>query len=285
MASTFEFYSLGLLVEDVRKDDPYVKVNPIETLPTTQGDAKVKEGSSGSFKTSSGGVDNFTANKSGTVTAKYIPLGNPNGTVPMMGSGEMVIICRYGGGDHFMWIPCSNSVKDRTVEHFLMMASAKPSRGGANSSANTYYVKADTDLKFLRLHTSNANGELATFDVELNGKDGLLTITDDKDNDIVIKSVAGEMDVNINNKVNVKTKEITFTGADKVLNKTKDFTIECSSFTVTNGANELIDVLCGLTDALANEVHIDSRGGNTQLSGGSKAAYAETKSKLESFKK
>ena len=285
MASTFEFYSLGYLVEDVNKDDPYVKVNPIEVLPTTQGDAKTKEGTSGSFKNNNGGVDNFSANKSGAITAKYIPLGNPNGTVPMLGSGEMVLICRYGGGDHFMWIPCSNSIKDRSVEHFLLMASAKGGRGGSNNSSNTYYVKADTGSKYLRLHTSMANGEVAAFDIDLNGESGVLTITDDKNNDIAITSVSGEMAVNINNKINIKTKEATIEGSDKVLNKTKDFTIECSSFTVTNGANELIDVLCGLMDALSSEVHIDSRGGNTRLSGDSSGKYNDVKSKLESFKK
>lgn len=278
MASTFEFYSLGLLVEDVVKDDPYVKVNPIEMLPTTQGDASAKTGSSGSFKNASGGVDNFSANKSGAITAKYIPLGAPNSGVPMLHSGEMVLICRYGGGDHFMWIPCSNSIKDRTTEYFLLMASAKGGRGSTAGSGDTYYVKGDSGDKYLRMHTSKANGELAGYDIELNGKDGSLTITDDLGNDIVINSVAGKMSLTASQDVLVKA-------ANSITNETKDYTINCSSFTVSNGASELIDTLCSLVSALANEVHIDSRGGNTQMSGGSKSTLEGIKSKLEGFKK
>lgn len=331
MASTFEFYSLGTLVEDVVKDDPYVKVNPIEVLPTTQGDASKREGTSGSFKNTTGGVDNFSANKSGAITAKYIPFGAPNGGVPMLHAGEMVLLCRYGGGDHFMWIPCSNSIKDRTTEYFLLMASAKPGRGSTAGSGDTYYVKGDSGDKYLRLHTSKANGELAAYDIELNGKDGFLTITDDKDNDIVLKSVPGELDININNKINVKTietiidtinlfnvttknafingsvkvgiksngsvsmvgkdsvycesKDIDVKGHDKIHLGTNDFRIDCKSFEVDNGENELIDVLCDLLDALLAEVHIDSIGGNTQLDGSSKSDYRNIKSRLESFKK
>ena len=278
MASTFEFYSLGYLVEDVVKDDPYVKVNPIEVLPTTQGDASVKTGTSGSFKNASGGVDNFSANKSGAITAKYIPIGAPNSGVPMLHSGEMVLLCRYGGGDHFMWIPCSNSIKDRTVEYFLLMASAKGGRGSTAGSGDTYYVKGDSGDKYIRMHTSKANGELAAFDIELNGKDGTLTITDDLGNDIVVNSVAGKMSLTASQDVLVKS-------ANSITNETKDYTINCSSFTVSNGASELIDTLCSLVSALANEVHIDSRGGNTQMSGGSKSTLEGIKSKLEGFKK
>lgn len=278
MASTFEFYSLGTLVEDVVKDDPYVKVNPIEVLPTTQGDASKREGTSGSFKNATGGVDNFSANKSGAVTAKYIPVGAPNGGVPMLHAGEMVILCRYGGGDHFMWIPCSNSIKDRTTEYFLFMASAKPGRGSTAGSGDTYYVKGDSGDKYLRLHTSKANGELAAYDIELNGKDGFLTITDDLGNDIVVNSVAGKMSLNV-------SKDVEVNGPNSITNTTKDYTINCASFTVSNGANELIDVLCGLVSALSEEVHIDSRGGNTTVSGGTKSSLNGIKSKLESFKK
>jgi hypothetical protein len=278
MASTFEFYSLGYLVEDVVKDDPYVKVNPIEVLPTTQGDASVKTGTSGSFKNASGGVDNFSANKSGAITAKYIPIGAPNSGVPMLHSGEMVLLCRYGGGDHFMWIPCSNSIKDRSTEYFLLMASAKGGRGSTAGSGDTYYVKGDSGDKFLRMHTSKANGELAAYDIEMDGASGTLTITDDLGNDIVVNSVAGKMSL-------TASKDVLIKAADSVTNETKAYTINCSSFTVSNGASELIDTLCNLVSTLASEVHIDSRGGNTSVSGDTKAKLDGIKSKLEGFKK
>jgi hypothetical protein len=140
-----------------------------------------------------------------------------------------------------------------------------------------YYVRGDSKAKYLRMHTSKANGEVATLDIELDGANGKITITDDLGNDIVVESVAGKMSLTAANDVLLKS-------SASVTNETKAYTIKCSSFTVTNGANELIDVLSQLVTALSNEVHIDSRGGNTKLSSGSKANYDGIKSKLESFK-
>ena len=277
MSSSFEFYSLGTLAEDVKQDDPVVRVHLMEKLPTSQGDTSAKTNNSGSFTTVNGGVDNFTSIKSSTVMAKYIPFAQPNSGIPMLHSGEMVLICRYGGGDHFMWIPCSNSIKDRTTENFLLMASAKGGRGSTAGSSDTYYIRGDSKAKYIRMHTSKANGEVAELDIELDGANGKITITDDLGNDILIESVAGKMSLTAANDVLIKS-------SASVTNETKAYTVNCSSFTVTNGANELIDVLSQLVTALSNEVHIDSLGGDTRLSGDSKAKYDGIKSKLESFK-
>lgn len=268
MSSKFEIYSFGYVASDFKEDSPYLSVTPIETLPTTNGDPNSKSGVKGSFTNIHGGIDNFTSVKSTTISAKWLPWNSSNGIAPCMHAGEMVLLLRYGGGDNFFWVSISNDIKSRAAEKVILMASAAPSRGTADN--NYYYTLLDGINKCFRIHTSNANGEICGYDIDIDGATGTLVIQDTLNNEITLNSSSGILDIKTNNGLNTTT---------------KDMAVKVNSLSITNDTGELIQILSDLVDALSNEVHIDSRGGNTRMNDSSKSALNGIKAKIQSFKK
>lgn len=309
--SKLEIYSFGYVAADFKEDDPYLSVTPIEVIPTVNGDPNTKSGSKGSFTNINGGIDNFSAVKSTTISAKWLPWNSASGTPPCLYKGEMVILLRFGGGDNFWWVGASNEINLRGPEKVVMMCSATPSSG---STGSEYYGILDSINKCIRVHMSNGNGEICGYDIDIDGKTGELVIQDTMGNEIMLNSPAGILDFKINTDINnvskksytIKTPSTEITTASLSINagnantkvegsvntiskvsygiETDDTRIKTNSFSVTNDSGELIAILSELIDALSNEIHIDSIGGNTKMSGGSKSALEAIKAKIDSFK-
>lgn len=309
--SKLEIYSFGYVAADFKEDDPYLSVTPIEVIPTVNGDPNTKVGSKGSFTNINGGIDNFSAVRSTTISAKWLPWNSANGTPPCLYKGEMVILLRFGGGDNFWWVSASNEIKLRGPEKAVMMCSATPSSGSIGSE---YYAILDSINKCIRVHMSNGNGEICGYDIDIDGKTGELVIQDTMGNEIMLNSPAGILDFKINTDINnvskksytIKTSSTEITTGSLSINagnadtkvegsvntiskvsygiETDDTRIKTNSFSVTNDSGELIAILSELIDTLSNEIHIDSIGGNTKMSGGSKSALEVIKAKIDSFK-
>ena len=267
MASKFEIYSLGYVTADFKENSPYISVNPIELLPTTTGDPHTKTGVKGSFTNIQGGIENFTSVKSTTITAKWLPLNASNSIPPCLYSGEMVLLFRHGGGDNFFYVSISNDLKARGPEKVIMMASGTPSPGSANDN---YFFLLDSINKCISIHMSKANGEVCGYDIDADGESGMLVIQDTMGNEFSLNSVEGVFEFKSN------------TG---ITQTTKDMSMKVNSLEISNGTGELIDLIGQLVDALSEEVHIDSRGGNTRMNDGSKEKLAGIKAKISSFKK
>lgn len=263
-----ELYALGEVTKDYELGSAYLSIKPIDILTDVNGDPDSKTSSNTNIE----GINGFTISsvtQSSTVRAKYLPLGNANKNPPCLCAGEKVFLFRYSGSDNFWWVDASNDLSLRKLEKVIMYASNKPG-DGAGSDSMLYYVMLDTINKAIRLHTSNNDGEKAALDIDMDGKTGIITITDSMNNEIELDSVGGKINIKSVSENNIKT---------------KDYKLESSSVTITNGPNELIDVLSSLVSVLADEVHIDSMNGRTKMDGTSKSKLADIKNKLDSFRK
>lgn len=302
--SKLEIYSLGCAAEDIKEDDPYLLVHPIEILPTTTGNPNDLENSKSFTNNANGGVVSSNVNTSSNIRAKYMPWNDSNGFPPYICKGENVLLLRFGGSNEYYWISISNENSLRKVEKIIMMASNKRTPG---QSDKNYYFLLDTINKCVRLHTDKTDGEACSYDVEFDTKKGIFTLIDSFKNEIELDSVNGKLTHNINKMVEENIGEDIKTTSGKTIERnTKQYTINTDGYnlnakkgnvkaagpfdiklktiSIANDSHEIISILLELMDALLAETHVGNMGRPTPLTGESAAKYAAIKEKIQTFK-
>lgn len=285
-----EYYSLGMVAVDKLEDDNYIKVYPIEILPTVTGDP-VDSKDIGITSTTNpfGEIKNSPLTKTNLITAKWLPRGNPNrASAPDVMKGETVYLYRYGGSDKYFWesMYCENDL--RKNEKVIYLYSNKKEIGPIDKN---YYFTIDTKNKFIRLHTDDSDGEYTAYDIDLDTRNGVLTIQDGKKNEITLTSKDDKLLIKTNKTIEITTTDhiTNNTTTTNNISKNKKETIgERSSILlkkldISNGKDEIISLLTELIDAIMDEVHIDSDGSSTRMSSGSTAKFSDIKSRFEEF--
>lgn len=215
--SELKRYSVGIVVRDKLRTTDVIEVFPIEKMGNIDLDLNnidelksyVKEGNE---------TDLLAANKSHILRAKWHPRGQTNrSTPPDVVRGETVDIYRYGNSDNYFWDTAWNDNDLRKTEHVMYVFSNTPNEKQELNIDNTYYITVSTKDKYVKIHTSDNDGELCTYDIELNTKKGFFQLLDGRKNFMLLDSSKDE-----------------FTGTihKKVTWNTKDFNINCDTFTV-----------------------------------------------------
>lgn len=294
--SGIEFYSWGYAAEDIKEDDPYLLIHPVEKLPTTTGDPNDMTNNKTYVNDSNDGVVSTSVNTSSNLRAKWLAWNSSNGFPPYICKGEQVLVIRFGGSTEFFWISVSNEHQLRKLEKVVMLASNKRSPGQTDKH---YYFLIDTINKFVRLHTDASDGEACSYDVDFDTKKGIYTFRDSFNNEKELDSVNGILTTNINKQsienigddivstsgktIERNTKKYTNNSEEFNVN-TKKASINLETLSISNGGNELISVLLELMDALLAEQHVGNLGSPTPLTGASAARYNAIKAKIKSFK-
>lgn len=272
MDSAIRFYSIGVVLKDKELNSWDVLVYPMERLPT--GDGNMKESDKQTYSVKDMNDENVSVEleKSYGINATWCSFGNYNrASAPDVRRGETVILLRYGGEDDFYWIPLFSEFNFRKKEQVMYFFSNKdgvieqdqlPQQG--------YYVTADTINKQFLLHTSDNDGEQATFDIMVDGAGGQIVMKDGASNTTTFDSVNSKYTVDFQ-------KEVNFNSADKM-------NLNFKGIAISNGSDELITVLEELLDAIIGEKHLGNLGAPTQLDPGSIAKYNQIKTKITKFK-
>lgn len=297
MASKLRIYSLGIVTADKEASSWEIEAYPIEVLPTVSGDFSETEKIESTATNMVGEKVSISLEKSSTITAEWLPLGNYNRvSAPDVCRGETVVLFRYAGEDKFYWIPLYSEVDLRKRETVMYFFSNKDKAvdNRDDLQKNGYYLLADTVGKRFQLHTSDNDEEAAAYDIIVDTNEGKITIQDNVENSVVFDSVNktytitfGEKIEYISNKEMVLNAEetidvtaqntITITSNDKLSVNFKGVEISCGSY-------ELITVLEELLDAIMDERHIGNLGSPTSMDPGSKALFNNIKSKISKFK-
>lgn len=217
--SKLQPYSLGIVAEDKIKDDWNIKVTPIELYTTATGDVSETIEVSGEVKDANGNRTSLAIEKEKWITAEWLPSGNNSRiTPPDVTKGMTVMIYNYAGEETRYWTTIFNELDLTKREKVVWAYSNKetiPSQVEREDSefllTNSYNLTIDTYDKYIKLHTgkneSSANPEAVTYDLEIDTANGVITVKDEKENSIELKSQDGIMTIKLNKDYNLTVKE------------------------------------------------------------------------------
>lgn len=177
---SFHFYSWGIAAANKKRKSDKLEITPTQDFPFTD-----DEVSSHVKKINSKGIDSsgnsFETEVKATVTlsATWMPLGQSNRlTSPDVRRGELVAIYRFSDQDFYYWITAAKAKKIRRTETVIYAFGATKEENVELDANNSYFIEISGHDGHLTVRTSKANGELATYTFQLNGKDGLATLRD-----------------------------------------------------------------------------------------------------------
>jgi hypothetical protein len=249
--SKLHFYSVGIVAANKLLSSKVIEVTPIESVPMLDGEItdNVNQYQTTS-KDASGATYSAAVATTVTVKATWLPIGSSNRiTAPDVRRGEIVIIYRFADSDEFYWGTLKDDSHLRKLETVIFAFNADTVEGSKASLDNTYFLEISTHNKVVHFHTSNANGEPYTYDIQINTGEGFIQIQDNDGNFIKFDSKEQQIemvnksgskveinkaDINLvsTNSINLQTKTINTNVTTSVLNATQH---TCTATVTQNG--------------------------------------------------
>lgn len=295
-------YSLGYVTRDIKEDNQYCDFFPVERLPGFTG---VIDESTPEIATTTdidGKISVVKIDKSVKIMAKWFNNGDSNRlTPPNICKGETVMLYRYSNTDKYYWSTIFNELDLRKLEKATYVFSNKRTIADKSKLDKVYYFTVDTINKFVKLFTDASDGELTTYDIEINTKDGILTIIDGLGNMIQMDSSEDTYNVKFNKDFNLEIGETvnetigtdrnTTIGGNSDINTKGSVTetigakkvIKTPKLSITNDTAELISVLSDLVQACIDDIGVGNLNAPVPRDDVTKAAYKEIKAKIDSF--
>lgn len=189
--SKFTLYSLGIVAKDKPTSTDTITVMPIEHINDTVGDVNDTSDYESNSVNHKQVPSKSKAVSKNTITANWISLGSSNRiSSPDVIAGETVLIYTYADTNEYYWTTYLREPSIRRLEKVLYGYSNLSS--GARSESfgrdTSYWLEVDTMNKYVKLHTSDNDGEFTTYDIRINTKEGSLDIKDGVGNSIVMDS-------------------------------------------------------------------------------------------------
>lgn len=293
--SRLKFISLGYVTKDIdyANDSVWIEAYPIENVSTANGDIDATDLLAINSADSFGEVTDIKLNRSVKIMAKWLNGSNYNRlTPPTIYKGMTIKIYRYGSTDKYFWESHYLDLDLRLREKATFIFSNK-GKIGESLLDKIYYFTVNTINKYIRLHTDDSDGELTTYDLEINTKDGYLVIEDGKENSIQLDSDKEDLITNINNDVttkigndkntNIGNNENVTIGNSKQETIGSRYDIKLKNFSVRNDSDELISLLVETMQAIIDIKHTGNLGIATSIESSSKIIFEDLKSRYSSF--
>jgi hypothetical protein len=188
--SKLRFYSLGVVAANKLPSSKVIEVTPIEDLPLIDGEITARlDSTTATGVTASGSAYNSGVSSSASISATWLSLSVSNRlTAPDVRRGESVMIYQFSNADKYYWTTVREDVALRRLETVIYGFSGSRVENVDVTQDSMYYFEVSTHLKSITLHTSKADGEPYSYDIQLNTKDGALIIRDDVGNYIHLDS-------------------------------------------------------------------------------------------------
>lgn len=200
--SSLSIYSLGIVAEDKETEKDIIKVVPMEHLTDIIGDiTKTKK------------FDKIDCKN--TIEATWIPFGHSNRmSSPDVIAGETVVIFTYSDTNEYYWTTIFREPLIRRLEKVLYSYSNLPdgARVTEFERDTSYFAEVDTMNKYVHVHTSDNDGELTTYDIKVNTKEGFVDIRDGRGNYIKLNSAKDKITANALAEIVIKAPEICLDG-------------------------------------------------------------------------
>ena len=219
--SGFHRYSIGTVAEDKDEDGHIIEIFPIENQSFAEGNIADTKIENVMAKDLYGNSKSVVLNKKSTVRAIWMPFGNSNrSTAPNVKKGEQVEIYRYADTDDFYWDTLYNEFDIRRKEKVIHLYGNTDAFGEELTLDNTYFTKIDTINKLVHIKTNDNDGELTSYDIKIDTKEGILEVFDGKGNIIQLDSAEDKLTATTNDEVIINTKIMTINAIDLNINVT-----------------------------------------------------------------
>lgn len=269
--SKLQVYSVGIVANNKERNSFVIEVYPQETAPDNSGEiAAVQATVTAKAKDAKGAAYEASAKVGSTITARWLPLGEPNRmTAPDVRRGDMVILYRFGDSKDYFWVTITADMNFRKLETVVYGWSATAKEGEAPSLENIYYIEISTHKGLIHFHTTTANGEACGYDIQLNTKDGKFSLVDTFGNSILLDSVAQKFQVkNPSGSFMDLTKKVFKMQADDSVNiKTKEYTLDATTST-TNAETTNINANTNIKGETSMKGSLSQTGGSGAAFGG-----------------
>lgn len=286
--SQFQFYSLGVVAANKKPTSRFIEVSAMEETPMFDGEitdhteiykAEGKSTEDEEFK--------VEIETTASIKAEWIELGNTNRmTAPDVRRGEVVAIYRFGDSDEYRWVDLITDTKLRRLETVVWSFSNMRKENEKFDAKTSYWVEVSTMKKYIHIHTSKNDDEPFEYDIQINTKDGCVTIKDDDGNSMVMDSAERRIELHnkddsflridkriitleSKDKIILNTKDIEFNGNKSITSKTIDYTIKTTNYKL-NTTDYKVNASKWKTDVpraeFSNDIHV---GGNQTTVGSS----------------
>jgi len=293
--SLLEVMSVGLVAKDIIEDDMYVDIYPIELYPNVDGEVTTETMLGNDVTDIAGAVENIKINKSALIKAKWLPDGDTNRLEPpTVCKNELVKLFRYGDSEKYYWCTLFNELDKRKLEKRTIVLSNKQTVmvGKDELLKQTYFATMDTINKILHLHTADNDGEYTMYDIAIDTKEGMLEITDAKDNKILLESKDDIWTIKSNKTIHTITNDTINDSALTIKNNTANKTdqidqhyqINLKTYAVNNGADELIQTTMDFVQAVIDAIGVGNAGMPVPMDGGTKSKLSAIKARYQGFK-
>ncbi len=260
--SRIHFYSMGIVAENKLLNSEIVEVSPVEELPMIDGEITdhAEEHNTTNIN-KDGKQSSTTAQTTNTVPATWLPISGGNRvTPPDVRRGAVVMLYQMADEKKYYWTTLTNDIKLRKLETVLYAFSASAVEGAEVNGENYYYLEVSTHTKTVTFHTSKADGEPFSYDIQINAKEGKIVISDDIDNFILLDStqkqikientdgcffeiigkdgnmnIVNDLNITVGNNMNTKV------GSNITSNAGTDTTLESGSKNTFQSSNNILD--------------------------------------------
>lgn len=217
-SSGLRLYSIGIVVEDKERNSSVIRVYPVEVLPFTDGEVSKSLDIKTNVTSHSGQVGS-SITRENTIYAKWAAIGSSNrATPPDVIKNESVIILRHNDSDDFYWTDWGFEPQLRRKETAVYVFGNTDKYGPLLDSTNSYWMKVSSHDKEVALFTNKNDGELTTYEVKIDTKNGNLNIRDGKKNEIVLDSSRDTLRIFTNEKVEVTANNIIANASSVTVN-------------------------------------------------------------------
>lgn len=181
LKSGYHLYSSAYVAATKKPDEDTINVIPIEHLTDVDG----------SIDTYVGSLDQTMV-----LEATWINIGcDGRLTSPDVVLGEVVWVYRYADTDKYYWVTIHKDSTIRKLEHVVYGWCDTADDLTEAKLEDMYTLTASTRDQYIELVTSKKNKEPVLYTVRLDTKEGVLTVKDDVDNTIVLRSTDRSLDV------------------------------------------------------------------------------------------
>jgi len=290
--SKLKIFGVCSVAEDKLPEEDLIEAYPLEHMTHYEGDISSEEEIKEDVVGKEGDVSKVSIKRRMTVNARWFAPGGSNRvTSPDVKKGETVLVYKFGDTDEYFWTTIFNEMDLRRKETVKYVYGNVEEFGAEQTDETTYWWKVDTVGKSVSWHTSDNDGELCTYDYNLNTLDGILSFLDGGGNGYVWTSDPGDLELTLLNTLTVNSKMMVLNAEDSYALTSKDYKatidgpvhFDLKTLAFKNDTGELVSILVDLLDAMLKEKHIGNLGAPTALDPGSIAAYNEIKEKISSF--
>ena len=240
--SHFKSEEIGIVANDKKVGSNTIRVFPQQQLGEYEGVITYEDKENTKSVSSSGsGVLVGSVSKQPTITADWVNLGGSNRvTSPDVMKGETVILYRVGGADKWFWSMMRGETDLRRKETIVNVYGNTDEHGEQLTNENSYYTVMDTKGKKIGLHTADNDDEVAKFDIDIDTKEGVVTIKDSNGNSL-IHNANGTLTAVYKKKVTIKAPDIVLDGEVRITKNLKvDKRIDDVKGTVTDHTHKVV---------------------------------------------